>query len=45
MAEGDYMNDKKNGNWTFFLEDGKTADDSKSGYYMMDKLNKKLKIK
>ncbi len=44
MAEGDYMNDKKNGNWKFYNEDGKTADDSKTGYYMMDKLNKKLKV-
>jgi antitoxin component YwqK of YwqJK toxin-antitoxin module len=44
MAEGDYMNDKKNGNWIFYKEDGRTADDSKTGYYMMDNLKKNLKV-
>jgi len=42
MSEGDYMNDKKNGIWKFYGSDGKTMDRTKSGYYMMGKLNKKL---
>jgi antitoxin component YwqK of YwqJK toxin-antitoxin module len=44
MAEGEYMNDKRNGNWKFYRKDGKTLDTELSGYYMMDRLNKKLSM-
>jgi antitoxin component YwqK of YwqJK toxin-antitoxin module len=42
-AEGNFMNNKKNGTWKFFTKDG-SKDSDKSGYYMMDRLNKRMSI-
>lgn len=44
-GEGEYMNDKRNGDWIFYKADGKTVDAELSGYYMMDRLNKKLEMR
>jgi antitoxin component YwqK of YwqJK toxin-antitoxin module len=43
MAEGEYMNNKRNGTWKFYNPDG-SVDTNKSGYYMMGRLNKKIKM-
>ncbi len=36
---------QKNGEWVFYKADGKTVDAELSGYYMMDRLNKKLQMR
>ncbi len=41
-AVGEYLQDKKNGEWIFYLEDGKTVDNEKSGAYMMGELRREL---
>ncbi|MBN1495876.1 MAG: hypothetical protein JXA07_03850 [Spirochaetes bacterium] len=43
-AFGEYNNDKRNGNWVFYDEDGKTINEAKSGLYTMGKLFKKTPL-
>jgi hypothetical protein len=38
-AEGEYLNAKRNGKWTFYNQDG-SVDKDQSGNYMMDKKSK-----
>ncbi len=41
-AEGEYLQDKRSGDWIFYREDGKTVNKEKSGNYMMGKLRREL---
>ncbi len=38
-AEGEYLNNKKNGEWKFYLPGG-ALDEANSGRYMLDKKSK-----